>query len=77
MSDCVDDMWMDLASFALHNSDDDVRCSVMECTNFHDFESAHVFNYAREVDQSLWPSGEVDVVSFKQQFESTRSPIWI
>ena len=77
LSNCVDDMWMDLAGFALHNSDDDVCCSVMECTNFHDFEWEYVFNYAREVDQSLWPSGEVDVVSFKQQFESTRSPIWI
>ena len=31
---------------------------------------AYAFNYATEVDRSLWPSGEVDVVSFKRQLES-------
>ena len=31
---------------------------------------AYAFNCDTEVDQSLWPSGEVDVVSFKRQFES-------
>jgi hypothetical protein len=70
MEEFFDDMWRGLAGFASHTSDDDVRCYVKECTNFLDFEWAYVFNYATEVDQSLWPSGEVDVASFKQQFES-------
>ena len=68
--DFFDDMWRGLAGFASHTSDDDVRCYVKECTNFLDFEWAYVFNYATEVDQSLWPAGEVDAASFKQQFES-------
>ena len=70
MKEFFDDMWRDLAGFALHTSDDQVRCYVQECTNFLDFVWAYAFNYATEVDQSLGPSGEVDVVSFKQQFES-------
>ena len=63
-------VWRDLAGFASHISDDDVRCYVEERTNFLEFEWVYAFNYATEVDQLLWPSGEVDVASFKQQFES-------
>ena len=69
MKEFFDDMWRDLAGFALDTSDDHVRCYVQECTNFLDFEWAYAFNYATEVDQSLWPSGEVDVVPSKRQFE--------
>ena len=42
---------------------------VTKCRNAP-ISSAYAFNYATEVDQSLWPSGKVDVVSFERQLES-------
>ena len=66
MEEFLDDMRRGLAGFASHTFDDDVRCCMKECTIFIDFVWAYIFNYATEVDQSLWPSGEVDVASLSR-----------
>lgn len=69
LADFGDNMWRSLAGFSSHTSDDSVRCYIKECTYFVDYEWGYVFNYATEVDTTLWPDTK-QAADFKQMFES-------